>query len=125
MWNSIKRFVYLYRKKGIENWKIRKYYFDIFELDYDEVNKVGWCFLIYYVCVKIVNELYCIIVICYLKVCFGFFFCGSGNGISGRVVLYIIVNNGGCSDKWGKFLEIFKFNDVIDKELKCVLKYKF
>ena len=53
------------------------------------------------------------------------YFYDSGNGTSGRAVLHTIANNGGCSDKWGKLLEISKSNDVIDKELKRALKYKF
>ena len=48
-----------------------------------------------------------------------------GTGTSGKVVLHTIANNGGCSDKWGKLLEISKSNNVIDKELKRALKYKF
>ena len=79
----------------------------------------------YHARAKIVNELHCIIVTCHSKACSGSFFCGSGNGTSGRAVLHTIANNGGCSDKWGKLLEISKSNDVIDKELKRALKYKF
>ena len=52
------------------------------------------------------------------------YFYDRGNGTCGRVVLHTIANNGGCSDKWGKLLEISQFNDVIDKELKRALKYK-
>ena len=53
------------------------------------------------------------------------YFYDRGNGTCGRVVLHTIANNGGCSDKWGKLLEISQSNDVIDKELKRALKYKF
>lgn len=57
--------------------------------------------------------------------CLGITMPYKGVGNSGRVVLHTIANNGGCSDKWGKLLEISKSNDVIDKELKRALKDKF
>ena len=49
--------------------------------------------------------------------------CCSGVGPNGKAVLYTIANNGGCSDKWGKILQISARE--VDKELKRALKYKF
>ena len=44
-------------------------------------------------------------------------------GPNGRAVLHTIANDGGCSDKWGKILQISA--KEVDKELKRALKYKF
>jgi len=50
-------------------------------------------------------------------------YCCSGVGPNGTAVLHTIANNGGCSDKWGKILQISP--KEVDKELKRALKYKF
>ena len=49
--------------------------------------------------------------------------CCRAVGPNGRAVLHTIANNGGCSDKWGKILQISA--KEVDKELKRALKYKF
>jgi len=55
--------------------------------------------------------------------CLGTAMPDSDVGPNGEAVLHTISNNGGCSDKWGKILQISA--KEVDKELKRALKYKF
>ncbi|XP_078354103.1 uncharacterized protein LOC144638735 [Oculina patagonica] len=55
--------------------------------------------------------------------CLGITMPYEGLGPNGEAALHTIANNGGCSDKWGKILQV-SANEV-DKELKRALKYKF
>ncbi|KAL9951507.1 hypothetical protein ACROYT_G044177 [Oculina patagonica] len=55
--------------------------------------------------------------------CLGITMPYEGFGPNGQAVLHTIANNGGCSDKWGKILQISA--KEVDKELKRALKYKF
>ena len=43
----------------------------------------------------------------------------------GKGVLQTIANKGYCSDEWGSKLKISVNNDVIDREMKRALEYKF
>lgn len=55
--------------------------------------------------------------------CLGITMPYKGVGPNGKVVLHTTANNGGCSDKWGKILQISE--DKLNIELTRALKYKF
>ena len=54
-----------------------------------------------------------------------FFFHFHERSTNSKGVLQTIANEGSCSDEWGSKLKISVNNDVIDREMKRALEYKF